>query len=68
MEIVEFREGLWCGSWDEVEEREEHVRGVFGGEAGAVYAKRKVAEGSRLVGHVGGECSVGCNQSTVSVR
>lgn len=68
MEIVEFREGLWCRSWDEVEEREEQVRGVVGREASAVYAKREVAEGSRLVGHVGRECSVGRYQSTVSMR
>lgn len=68
MEIVEFREGLWCGSWDEVEEWEKQVRGVVGREAGAVYAEREVAEGSRLVGHVGRECSMGCYQSTVSAR
>lgn len=53
MEIVEFREGLWCGSWDEVEKREKQVRGVIGGKTGAVYAKREVTEGPRLVGHMG---------------
>lgn len=66
MEIVEFGEGLGRGSWDEVEKREKQVRGIVGGEAGAVYAKREVAESSSLVGHVGRDCCVGCYQSAVS--